>query len=177
MGRWDQSQIPEETARGGGFGACFMLEECRLRLFGNSVSGRRGGLCGRPPRHFVAWARGGMVAPMAMSGSIVLIVSDCPAAAMGQLCAITQCVKSADDLGSRSGLAWRGLLSSTGDGIDPTEKKAQNKATVDMRNVLFDRRNGMVNKGLSARRMTRGVKPKPTSLVASRSIRLDAHRP
>jgi hypothetical protein len=42
-----------------------------------------------------------------------------------------------------------------------------------MRNTLFDRRNSMVNKGLSARRTTRGVKPKPTSVVASRSIRLD----
>jgi hypothetical protein len=50
-----------------------MLEECRLRLVGNSDSERRGGLCGR--------RRGGVVAPLAMSGSIVLIVSDCPAAA------------------------------------------------------------------------------------------------
>jgi hypothetical protein len=43
-----------------------------------------------------------------------------------------------------------------------------------MRDVLFDRRNSMVNKGLSAWRITRGVKPKPTSVAASRSIRLDA---
>ena len=61
----------------------FMLEECRLPVFGNSASVRRGGLCGRPPRHFVAWARGGVIAPMAMSGSIVLTVTDCPAAAIG----------------------------------------------------------------------------------------------
>ena len=58
-----------------------MLEKCRLRLFDNSASGRRGGSCGGPPRHFVAWARGGVVAPTAMSGSIVLIARDCPVAA------------------------------------------------------------------------------------------------
>jgi hypothetical protein len=76
-------------------------------------------------------------------------------------------------LGSRSGLASRGLLSSRGDGIDPTEKKAQNKATVEMRNVLIDRRNSMANNDLGARRNTRGAKPKPVSVVTSRSIRLD----
>jgi hypothetical protein len=71
----DHEQIPEESARVGRTWRILMLEECRLRLFGNSASGRRGGLCGR--------RRSGVVAPMAMSGSIVLIVSDCPAAANG----------------------------------------------------------------------------------------------
>jgi hypothetical protein len=49
----------------------------------------------------------------------------------------------------------------------------QNKATGEMPKTLFDRRNSVVNKGLSARRVTRVVKPKPTSVVASRAIRLD----
>jgi hypothetical protein len=65
------------------------------------------------------------------------------------------------------------LLSFGGDGVDPTEKKEQNKATDEMRNVFFDRRNSMVINGLSARRSTRRAKPKPTSVVASRAIRRD----
>jgi hypothetical protein len=84
-----------------------------------------------------------------------------------------ECIESADDFSSCSGRASRELLSSSGDGIDPTEKNVQNKATVEVRNALFDRRNSLVNKSLSARRSTRGVKPKPTLVVASRSIRLD----
>jgi hypothetical protein len=82
---------------------------------------------------------------------------------------LPECVKSADDLVRRSGLASRGLLSSSGDRIDRTQKRAQNKATVEMRNTLFDRRNSMVKKGLSAGQSTRGVNPKPSSAVASRS--------
>ena len=70
----DSLRIPEQSTRGTQMWRTFMLEECRLR-FGNSASGRRGGLCGR--------RRGGVVAPIAMSGSIVLTVSDCPAAAIG----------------------------------------------------------------------------------------------
>ena len=59
------------------------------------------------------------------------------------------------------------------DAIDPREKKTQIKPTDEMGNTLCDRRNGVVNKGLSARRNTRVVKTKPTSAVASLSIRLD----
>jgi hypothetical protein len=71
----DHVQVPEESARVGRIWRMLMLEEGRLRLVGNSASGRRGGLCGR--------RRGGVVAPMTMRGSIVLIVSDRPAAAIG----------------------------------------------------------------------------------------------
>jgi hypothetical protein len=74
---WDLEQIPEESARVGRTWRILMLEECRLRLVGNSASGRRGGLCGR--------RRGGVVAPLTMRGSIVLIVTDRPAAAHGTI--------------------------------------------------------------------------------------------
>jgi hypothetical protein len=50
-----------------------MVEGYLLGLFGNSVSGRRGGSCGR--------RRGGVVAPMTMRRSTVGFVSDRPAAA------------------------------------------------------------------------------------------------
>jgi hypothetical protein len=49
------------------------MEECRLQLGGNSVSGSRGGPCGR--------RRGGVIAPKPTNESIELVVSDCPAAA------------------------------------------------------------------------------------------------
>jgi hypothetical protein len=72
---WDHQQIPEESTSVGRIWRMLMLEECRLQLFDNSVSGRRGGLFGR--------RRVGVVAPMSMRGAIVLIVSDRPAAANG----------------------------------------------------------------------------------------------
>jgi hypothetical protein len=75
VGHRDHEQIVEETARGMWIWRMLMVEECRLRLFDNSVSGRRGGLIGR--------RRGGVVAPMTTSGSIALIAIDCPAAAIG----------------------------------------------------------------------------------------------
>ena len=50
-----------------------MLEECRLRLFGNLVSERRAGLHGR--------RRGGGFAPMLMREQVALVVADHPAAA------------------------------------------------------------------------------------------------
>jgi hypothetical protein len=84
------------------------------------------------------------------------------------------CANSADDSGSRSDRASRGLHPSANDRFNPTKKKAQNKATDERLNALFERRNGVMNKGLSARLGTRGVKPKPTSAVATRSIWPDA---
>jgi hypothetical protein len=62
---------------------------------------------------------------------------------------------------------------SSGHAIDPREKTAQIKPTDGMHGLLCDRRNTLVNNGLSARRSTRDVKPKPTCAVASPSIRLD----
>ena len=50
-------------------------------VFGNSVSGKPGGSCRRPPRHFVAWAHSGVIALKSMWESIALIVSDRPAGA------------------------------------------------------------------------------------------------
>ena len=103
---WDQEQIREKTARGERIWRMLMVEECRLRLVGNSDSGRRGGLCGRPPRHFVAWARGGVVAPMTMRGSIVATAERSPRRGNWDSCVqMPECVKSADDLGGRSGQA------------------------------------------------------------------------
>jgi hypothetical protein len=61
----------------------------------------------------------------------------------------------------------------SGNAVDPTEKTAQIKPTVEMRNGLIDRRNSVMNKDLTARRSTRGVKPKPAWAVASRAIPLD----
>jgi hypothetical protein len=52
-------------------------------------------------------------------------------------------------------------------------KQSQIKPTDEMRNTLCDRRNGVVDKVLSAWRKTRGVRTKPASAVASRPIRLD----
>ena len=52
-----------------------MLEECRLRLLGNSVSVRRGGLCGR--------RGGGGIAPGSVRESVVPVDHDGAAAAHG----------------------------------------------------------------------------------------------
>ncbi len=50
-----------------------MVQECRLRLVGNSASVRLGGLCGR--------RCGGVIAPLGNEGSKVLVLSNCPATA------------------------------------------------------------------------------------------------
>ena len=52
-----------------------MVEECRLRLVGNSVSVRRGGLCGR--------RGGGGIAPGSARESVVPVDRDGAAAAHG----------------------------------------------------------------------------------------------
>jgi hypothetical protein len=78
--------------------------------------------------------------------------------------------------GTGQGFVSGALHAPNGNGtipVDPREKRAQNKATVEMHNVLSDRRNTMVIRGLTAGRITRRVKPKPTSALASRSIRPD----
>ena len=93
-----------------------------------------------------------MIAPKLSDASTELVVSDRPAAAVETVMRkITECVKRADDSSSRFGRASGGLLSSSGKEIDPTEKNGRNKPTVDMRKVSFDRRNCLVNRGLSAR--------------------------
>jgi hypothetical protein len=71
----NHGQIIEGSASGARIWRMLMLEECRLRLFWQFGFEKAGGFCGR--------RRGGVVPPMAMSGSIVLIVSDRPAAANG----------------------------------------------------------------------------------------------
>jgi hypothetical protein len=162
----DHEQLIEETARVRRIWRMLMLEECGLRLFGNSASGMRGGLCGR--------RRGGVVAPMAMRGSMALIVSDCPVAANG---AVVRNYLNVSNPRMMSAVDLLKLRVSYSDpeamGSNRRRKRARNKATVGMRKVLFDRRNNMADKGLSAPCRTRRVKPKPTSAVASRASRLD----
>jgi hypothetical protein len=73
----DHEQIIEETAKVRRIWRMLMLEESRVRLFGNSVSGRRGGLSGR--------GRGGLIAPRSVRESIEAVVLDSPAAALGEV--------------------------------------------------------------------------------------------
>jgi hypothetical protein len=143
-----------------------MVEECRLRLFDNMVSEGRGGVGGR--------RRGGAIAPMATTGSKVLILSDRPAEAIGAVAPRFLSVSNPRMMAAVA-LVELGMSSSPPEAMGSTRrrKRRQNKPTVGVRNALFDLRNSMVNNGLSERHSTRGVQPKPTSAVATRSIRLD----
>jgi hypothetical protein len=72
----DHEQFPEESARGGRAWRIFKIEECRLRLPGNSDTGRLGGSCGRR-------GGGGRVAPDSARRSVVTVERDGAAAAHG----------------------------------------------------------------------------------------------
>ena len=81
-------------------------------------------------------------------------------------------VKRGNDSTSRPSQSSYALLSSDGDGTNTRKKKVQNKATDEMRILLCDHRNGMMNKGLSAILSSRGVKRK--GIVPSSGVRLAA---
>jgi hypothetical protein len=153
------NRLPKKPQEARGCGACLCVEGCLLRLLDNSASGKRAAEWPPPRRGGRANDKEGIGR---MDGERSPRRGD-----SGSCASLPECVKFADDLGDDSSRTSRGLLPSTGDGIDPTEKKVENKATVETRNVGFDRRNSMANKGLSAPRRTSGGTPKPTSAVAS----------
>ncbi len=140
-----------------------MAEECRLGFFDNSASERRRALIGR--------RRGRVVASMKTRASNGLILSDRPAAANEAVVrrhrngAIPRTMSTAARVELRLSYSRPQAKGST-----RRRKKDQNKPTVDMRNVLFDRRNNMFNNGLSARHRTMGAKPLALASSPGRSF-------
>ena len=102
----------------------------------------------------------------------VLISCDCPAAANEAIVrrcpnvANPQIIPAVALVELRVGYSPPGAM-----GSSRRRKRRQIKPTDEMRNVLCDRRNNMVNKGLSARLIIKDVKPNPASAVASGAIR------
>jgi hypothetical protein len=72
---WNDVEFPEGSVGVGRIWRMLMLEECRLRFFGNPDPEWRSGLIGR--------RRGGAIAPEPTVESIAPLLTDFPAAAQG----------------------------------------------------------------------------------------------
>jgi hypothetical protein len=115
----DHEQLIEETARGMRMWRMIMMEECRLRLFGKSVSGRRGGLCGR--------RGGGGIAPDSAGATVVPADRSWAAAAHGGV--MLRCLDMSKTTRMPAGARAQNTT------VDPTKVKGAKQSHRETRNL------------------------------------------